>query len=219
MRLAQIAGIETPLHGLIYTKDNSFSYFIKRFDRYGKNNKRGVEDFAQLSGKTRDTKYNSSMEKVVEILDNFCAFPALEKAKLFRLILFNFLVGNEDMHLKNFSLLTDGPVVALSPAYDLVNTSIALHNPKEEIALPIKGKKRSLSKNLLFHYFAEDKLGLTEKSIDTITDDMHKSLPTWRENIQNSFLSSTMKEKYLSLIQERAAIMGISSGMASLSSV
>ena len=105
MRLAEEIDLEIPLHGLIYSKDQKLTYFIKRFDRYGKGKKYAVEDFAQLSGNNRNTKYNYSMEKVAGIIDSFCTFPAIEKVKLFKLTIFNFLTGNEDQHLKNFSLI------------------------------------------------------------------------------------------------------------------
>ena len=105
MQMAKIFGIDVPLHGLMYNKDRTKSYFIKRFDRIAKGHKVAVEDFAQLLQLSRDTKYSSSMEKVAFVLEKHCTFPLLEKQKLFRRILFCFLVGNEDMHLKNFSLI------------------------------------------------------------------------------------------------------------------
>src|SRR5205807_127794 len=89
MRLAEQVGIEVPLHGMIYAADKTLSYFIKRFDRAGRSGKLAVEDFAQLSGASRDTKYESSMEKVARVIEEFCTFPALEKVKLFRLTIFN----------------------------------------------------------------------------------------------------------------------------------
>ena len=67
--IAKSFGIEVPLHGLVYGKDSSKSYFIKRFDRYGKNRKYATEDFAQLTGSSRDTKYNFTMEKVVKVIE------------------------------------------------------------------------------------------------------------------------------------------------------
>lgn len=140
MSLAAHIGIEIPAHGLVYSKDGSMTYFIKRFDRTG-HNKLAVEDFAQLSQHDRATKYNSSMEKVAKIIAQYCSFPKIEWVNLFKLTLFNFLIGNEDMHLKNFSLITRGPKVSLSPAYDLLNTTIAQRHAQEEIALPINGKK------------------------------------------------------------------------------
>ena len=72
------------------------------------------------------TKYDASMEKLVDVIEQFCTFPALEKMKLFRLVLFNFLVGNEDAQLKNFTLITRNNKIELSPAYDLLNSTIVL---------------------------------------------------------------------------------------------
>jgi len=86
--------------------------------------KLSVEDFAQLSGARRETKYDSSMEKVAAVIEQFCTFPALERVKLIERTLFSFLVGNEDMHLKNFSLITRNEKVELAPAYDFLNTTI-----------------------------------------------------------------------------------------------
>lgn len=125
MTLASMIGIQIPVHGLVYSKDGSMTYFVKRFDRKGHNQKVSLEDFAQLSGGTRETKYSSSMEKVAKIIELYCTFPKIELAKLFKLTLFNFLIGNEDMHLKNFSLITTNRKIMLSPAYDLINTTIA----------------------------------------------------------------------------------------------
>ena len=102
MRLAKSIGLDVPLHGMIWAKDGTLTYFIKRFDRKGQKDKIPVEDFAQLAGLGRDTKYNYSMEKVVNLVNAYCTFPAIEKVKLFKLVLFSFITGNEDMHLKNF---------------------------------------------------------------------------------------------------------------------
>ena len=79
MRLAKLIRIEVPLHGLVYSKDGSMTYFIRRFDRASRNKKIPVEDFAQLSGKNRETKYDSSMEQVISLIEKFCTFPAIEK--------------------------------------------------------------------------------------------------------------------------------------------
>lgn len=145
MKMAQRVGINVPLHGLLYNKEGSFSYFVKRFDRMAKNQKIGVEDFSQLLGYTRETKYDSSMEKAASVIEKHCTFPVMERLKFFRLALFNFLIGNEDMHVKNFSLIRNKEKVELSPAYDLLNTTMVLRS-KEEIALPLRGKKNNLSK-------------------------------------------------------------------------
>lgn len=203
MRMAKVYGIEVPLHGLVYSKDHSKSYFIKRFDRYSKGRKFATEDFAQLTGSSRDTKYNFTMEKIVKVLDDFCTFPSIEKAELFKRVLFCFVTGNEDMHLKNFSLITKSGKTTLAPAYDFLNSSIAIKNPQEEMALKLKGKKSNFKATDLIDYFAKERLGLSDKVIDQIMKRMFENAEKWKDLIEISFLSEDMKEKYFKLLRER----------------
>lgn len=203
MRLAATAGIQVPLHGLVYSKDGSLTYFIKRFDRVGKK-KIAVEDFAQLMGLSRDTKYDASMEKVAQVIDRYCTFPALEKIKLFKLTLVNYLIGNEDMHVKNFSLVTRDGKVELSPAYDILNTTMVLAAPAEEIALTVKGKKRKLDANILIDYFGKRRLGLNLKSVSAVMDELTQAMPSWKRLIDVSFLPDAMKTKYRQLLKARS---------------
>ena len=207
MHLAAAIGIRVPLHGMVCSKDNSLTYFIKRFDRRGQKDKVAVEDFAQLAGKDRDTKYNYSMEKLVNLVDDYCTFPSVEKVRLFNLVLFNYLVGNEDMHLKNYSVIVRDGKVELSPAYDLLNTTIVLKDGAEEIALPLKGKKRNLTRNILVNYFGKEKCGLTDKSIEKSLTTIQTAIPGWHSLIGISFLSEPMKDKYRKLLQERTRIL------------
>ncbi len=209
MRLASEIGLEIPLHGLIWSKDRSLTYFIKRFDRKGQNDKVPIEDFAQLAGMTRESKYSFSMEQVVALIDGFCTFPAIEKLKLFKLTLFNFLVGNDDMHLKNFSIIKKEGKVALSPCYDLVNTTIKYKKQDEEIALPLKEKRKNLTRNMLVDYFGKDRCGLTIKSIDKVLETISSAVPKWNEWIEISFLSDEMKEKYRQLLAIRLTVLDI----------
>ena len=209
MRLAKWIGIEIPLHGLVYSIDGKFNYFIKRFDRYGKNKKLSLEDFAQLAGKSRETKYDFSMEKIIPLLDQYCTFPLLEKIKLFRLTLFNYLIGNEDMHLKNYSIINRDNKIELSPAYDLLNTTIASKNVKEEIALPISGKKSNLTYKVLIKYWGKDRLQLNENVISKIIVEIKNAQTKWEELIKISFLSNQMKEKYLNLLNSRRTKLNI----------
>ncbi|MCK4798807.1 MAG: HipA domain-containing protein [Spirochaetes bacterium] len=208
MKLANAAGINVPFHGLMYSSDNSLSYFIKRFDRINRKNKLHVEDFAQLAGKTRDTKYDFSMEKVVNIIDKYCTFPAIERMRLLKLTIFNFLIGNEDMHLKNYSLIKKEEKTELSPAYDLINTSIAMKNPVEEIALSIDGKKRNLTKSILFKYFAIERLKLNDKMITQILDQFKKVKKEWENTISISFLTANNKSRYKELLFIRQRRLG-----------
>lgn len=207
MRLAEEIDMDIPLHGLIYSKDQKLTYFIKRFDRYGKGKKYAVEDFAQLSGNNRNTKYNYSMEKVAGIIESYCTFPAVEKIKLFKLTIFNFLTGNEDQHLKNFSLITKDNKVTLSPFYDLINTTISLANPVEEIALPLKGKKNNLNRNVLVEYWGKERLGLNEQVINQVLISIIEKFELWNELINKSFLSDQMKERYIQLLKLRREVI------------
>ena len=203
MKLANEIGLEIPVHGLLWSKDNTLTYFIKRFDRKGQNDKVPVEDFAQLAGLSRDTKYDYSMEKIVKLIDDYCTFPAIEKIKLFKLVIFNYLIGNEDSHLKNFSIITDDNQVKLSPCYDLVNSTIVLKEQDEEIALPLKGKKKHLTRNILVNYFGIERCELTEKSVEKVLETITLAIPKWKTLIDISFLSKVMKGKYLDLLDGR----------------
>ena len=219
--LAQITGVPSPgsiwvgIAGLVglgvfilmVLASRAVRWLVRRFDRGRKGKKFAVEDFAQLLGKTRDTKYDSSMEQVAKTLD-YCTFPIVEGRELFRRTVFCFLAGNEDMHLKNFSLLTRDGKTTLSPAYDLLSSSLVLSNP-EELALPLAGKRRNLTKNDLRRYFGRERLGLTEKTIDAVFADVAGALPAWKELIERSFLSDTMKSAYRELLRERLERAGL----------
>ncbi len=204
MKLAGIAAIEVPLHGMIFTSNGDPCYFIKRFDRHSKIGKLPLEDFGQLSGLTRDTKYNFSLEKVVKVIRSYCSFPLPELVKLFRRVVFSFLVGNEDMHVKNFSLLTDKTgLVKLSPGYDLLNTSILI-DYLEESALPLAGKKSDLSRKEFVQYFAYERLELSESSVEEVLLGLEGSFESWNQTIDQSFLSKDLKQNYLKLVIRRA---------------
>lgn len=209
MRMARMAGLEVPLHGMIWSKDHSLTYFIKRFDRVGHKDKVPVEDFAQLAGMTRETKYNYSMEKVIMLVEKFCTFPVIEKAKLFRLVIFNYLTGNEDMHLKNYSLIRKENKIELSPCYDLLNTTIVVKGKAEEIALPIAGKKSNLNRKLLVEYFGIERCGLTLKVVESILQDLYAHNNAWFQLIKDCFLSPDLKEKYSDILHKRLNMIGL----------
>ena len=203
MRLAARGGIDVPFHGLVYGADGARTYVIRRFDRTGRTGKIHLEDFAQLSGRTRETKYRSSMEQVAGIVERFCTFPAVEHVKLLRLTLFSFLVGNEDLHLKNFSLVHRGDLVVLSPAYDLLNTTIVLPNSEEELALPVRGRRNRLGRDDLVGYFGTERLGLNPATIQRVLEELEGARTAWETTLDISFLSPTLKEKYLHLLRRR----------------
>jgi serine/threonine-protein kinase HipA len=215
MRLAGIAGIEVPLNGLVYCEDGTFSYFIRRFDRVASGGKLAVEDFAQLSGMDRETKYDSSMEKLADITEKYCTFPVLDNILLFHRCIFNYLVGNEDMHLKNFSLITRDGKVEMAPAYDFSSTTVAYLDigkkagEIEEVSLPLKGRKKKLSKSLWLSYYGKDRLNLRDETISEILGKFKDAIPKWKGAIGNSFLSESQKKIFLHLLENRCRIMGL----------
>ncbi len=215
MQMAALAGIEVPAHGLIHCQDSSLSYFIRRFDRTGRGRKLATEDFAQLSGLDRETKYRSSMERVVEVIDQYCTFPVVEKVQLLKRCLFNYLVGNEDMHLKNFSLITRDNKVELAPAYDFLSTTVAYlaigkkMTDIEENALPIRGRKKKLSQTVWLDYFARERLQLNDRIITDVLNELSAALPEWKKLLDICFLSDTQKQLYHALLAQRCQILSI----------
>lgn len=207
MRMAEACGIEVPVHGLLRAVDGSWVYFIKRFDREGRSRRIHVEDFSQLMGASRETKYDSSLEKIVQTLDQYCTFPAVEKAKLAKRLLFSFLTGNEDMHLKNFSLWQREGVVSLTPAYDLLNTTVVLGNAQEETALALGGKKKNLTRKLWIDYFCKERLGLRDGRIEAVLAQLQSAMDEWEALIERSYLSDTVKVRYLDLFAKRCATL------------
>jgi serine/threonine-protein kinase HipA len=150
-----------------------------------------------------------TMERIVNLIDAYCTFPAIEKMKLFKLVIFNYLTGNEDMHLKNFSIITVDNKVMLSPCYDLVNSTIEYMKPEEEIALPLKWKKKHLTRNVLVDYYGMEQCELTSRSIENILETIASSIPKWKELIDISFLSKEMISKYHNLLEARLSVMNI----------
>jgi serine/threonine-protein kinase HipA len=203
MKMAEVCGIEVPFHGLIYNLDKSLTYFIKRFDRGPGKLKFHTEDFAQLCGKYKSGKYDSSMEEVAGIADRFCAFPVIEKIKLFRISVFNYLVGNGNAHLKKFSLIKRNDVVMLSPFYNLANTAIISTNESSEIALSLNNKKMNLNKYDFFEYYGINILKLNLKSLLSVLNEFENSISKWLDLIQISFLSEKNKEKYIKVLEHR----------------
>ena len=202
MKLAESLGIEVPVNGLLFAKDNSLAYFVKRFDRLSRNKRLHTEDFCQIAGLNRDTKYDFSMEKIILLLDEYCTFPVIEKQKLFERVIFNWLIGNEDMHLKNFSLITRNNKVELAPGYDFLNSTIVI-NAKEEIALTLSGKKSNLNRRDLIEYYGLQRLRLSEIFINKLLEKIKSVYPEWIHKINNCFLSLPMKDKYLNLLEVR----------------
>jgi serine/threonine-protein kinase HipA len=109
--------------------------------------------------------------------------------------------------LKNFSLITRENKIELTPAYDILNSSIALVHPQEEIALPVMGKKQQLNRSILVDYFGGQRLGINDTVIHRVLGEIESALPAWFELIDRSFLTPEMKDKYKTLLQSRIRIL------------
>ena len=201
MHLAGFMKIKTAKHSLIRLKSGELGYITKRFDR-SKGRKIAVEDFCQLSENLTEHKYRGSVEKIGKLANQFTANKGFEAQRLFELVLFSFLTGNADMHLKNFSLIENSlNEYEFSPAYDLLSTALVIPKDKEESALTINGKK---SKIVLKDFNAlATSLNLNDKSLKAIYKRFNAILPLWKDFINQSFLSDEMKAKYIQLITDK----------------
>jgi serine/threonine-protein kinase HipA len=201
MHLAQIAKIKTVPHCLIRLQSGNLAYITKRVDRTDKG-KLAMEDMCQLTERLTEDKYRGSYEQIAKVIQKHSATPGLDVVNFFELVLFCFLTGNADMHLKNFSLLEQpGLGMILSPAYDLLNTAMVNPADEEDMALTLNGRKKKLGR----HDFitAMKTAGLEEKQCENIFNNMSKAVPKWLDMIDNSFLSAAFKIQYKSIISER----------------
>ncbi|WP_291861315.1 HipA domain-containing protein [Marinilabilia sp.] len=199
MRIAEAYGINVVQSSLIRLKSGELSYITKRIDRTADNEKVHMLDMFQIT--EAFDKYISSMEKVGKALGSYSANPLLDKLFLFEITLFSYLTGNNDMHLKNFSMIQNKGKWTLAPSYDLLNVSIILPEDTEELALTLGGKKRKLSRKS-FEMFGKD-LGLNYKQINGAFKRFFKSRSKALLLIENSFLSEEMQNKYIALLDKR----------------
>ncbi len=205
MHLAQIFGIETAIHGLIRLPSGNLAYLTKRFERLGEK-KLACEDLCQLTETLTEHKYRGSHEKTGKIIRQYSSQPGLDSLRYFEIILFSFITGNADMHLKNFSMLErENGQFLVSPAYDLVSTYLVISNEPEQMSLTINGRKNKLTKK---DFDALGKsLNLTEKQILNTYNQFFKKLSKAYWWIENSFLSIDQKNKLAELISKRIELL------------
>lgn len=205
MHLAELAKIKTVPHSLIRFKDGSLAYITKRIDRDKKGGKIPMEDMCQLTEKLTEQKYKGSHEQIAKKIVEHSAYPVLDLINYFEVLLFCYLTGNADMHLKNFSMYKGTGEYSFTPAYDLLSTKLVIPEDNEELALTLNGKKRKLKRidfdNLLKSFKVD------EKVIENVYKKFSKVLPQWYDFIDMSFLPEQMKVEYKLLIQNRSAIL------------
>lgn len=203
MHLAEAARISVVPHSLIRLADGRLGYITRRIDRTPDGEKIDMEDMCQLTLHPTEYKYKGSHEQIAKAIAQFSGTPKLDLTNYMHLLLFCFLTGNNDMHLKNFSLYRPFGRYQLTPAYDLLNVAVANPNDKEELALPLSGRK---SKLRLDDFLSGAKtMGLDEKVVLRLIASLQKALPKWHILIQNSFLDDDMKIAYMNLITSRMA--------------
>jgi serine/threonine-protein kinase HipA len=206
MHLAEIAKINTVPHSLIRFADGELCYITKRIDRDKKGNKIPMEDMCQLSERLTEYKYKGSYEQIAKLILKYSNAPKLDLVNFWEQVLFCWLTGNADMHLKNFSLYSPtGFSYNLTPAYDMLSTVLVMPEDMEELALNLNGKKKKLKRSDFGAAFANS--GLDQKVIENIFVKFERVLPKWIEFIDRSFISDSMKEEYKELIRLKIKVV------------
>lgn len=203
MHLAEIFNIAVCNHTLLRATDGNLVYIAKRFDRK-KGTKIHVEDFCQLSEFLTENKYKGSYEKAGKLILTYCTNSGLEVLRYFELLLFCYLTGNNDMHLKNFSLLHLENSIALSPAYDLLNVNLVFSKDQEEMALLLNGKK----KNIELRDF--EALGIVLNIPEKVRHNIYQKFKSYNTEVHNlinaSFLNTDAKDIYWEIWNKKQKI-------------
>lgn len=202
MMLAQLFKIDTVPHNMIRLQSGELCYLTKRIDRQAAGEKIHMIDFMQIL--ELEDKYKGTMESLGKKIGELSANTLFDKLRFFELAVFNFIIGNNDMHLKNFSMIATDMGWLLSPAYDLLNVKIILPKDKEDTALLFGGKKKNFSKG----YF--DRFGAVLKLNEKQLNGVYKKIGSWLSKatpqIDQSFLTNENKTAYKKLIITRSKI-------------
>lgn len=201
MHLAEAVRISVVPHSLIRLADGRLGYITKRIDRTKNGQKIDMEDMCQLTLHPTEYKYKGSYEQIAKAIAQYSSTPKLDLTNYMLLLLFCFVTGTNDMHLKNFSLYRPSADYKLTPAYDLLNVAIANPKDPEELALPLSGRKTKL--RMIDFLNAAKTMGLEENVLLHLIASLQKALPKWQALIHDSFLSEEMKKSYEELIISR----------------
>ena len=207
MHLATLARLPTVPHGLLRLEGGALAYVTRRIDRQ-KGRKLAMEDMCQLTERLTENKYDGSHEQVARAILRHSANPGLDVVNYYELVLFSFLTGNADMHLKNFSLLqTPGLGYGLAPAYDLVATVLVNPADTEELALTLNGRKKRL-RQADFQQAAR-RAGIDDKVLTGMLTRFGKAKPAWHKFIGISFVPEAMQEQFHQLLDRRFVQLGL----------
>lgn len=202
MHLAELAKIKVVPHSLIRFADGELCYITRRIDRTSKGEKLPMEDMCQLTERLTEQKYKGSYEQIAKTILKYSSVPKLDLINYWEQVLFSWITGNADMHLKNFSLYSQQKgIYTLTPAYDLLSTALVMPEDTEELALTLNGKKRKLKKTDFIT--AMQASNMEEKVKDNLFNKFLKVQNKWTECINISFLPEDMKENYKQLIAKK----------------
>lgn len=203
MHLASLARIRVVPHSLIRLQSGNLAYITKRVDRL-KKSKWHMEDMCQLTERLTEDKYRGSYEQIARAIRKYSANPGLDVVNFFEQVLFSFLTGNADMHLKNFSLLKQPEAgYVLSPAYDMIATALVNPADQEELALTLNGRKTRIERRDFVAAFEAQQLD--KKQQLNIFKKMEKAKAEWMKFIDLSFLRNDSKVSLKNLIRARLA--------------
>ncbi|WP_455493638.1 HipA domain-containing protein [Eubacterium sp.] len=210
MTMADMAGISTVPHALI--KGNAgLAYITKRVDRNLTDDKiemLAMEDFCQLDLRLTEDKYRGSYERCAKIIKQYSSRVGIDMAEFYIRLVFCFIVGNSDMHLKNFSLIEtaegSGEYV-LSPAYDLLPVNANMPADKEQFALAMNGKKMNIRKGDFLKF--ADTCGITRQTAEKLIENLVKLTPKWIAMCEKSLLTDKLKDRLKKIITERTEVL------------
>lgn len=202
MHLAELARMQVVPHSLIRFADGELCYITRRVDRTADGNKLPMEDMCQLTERLTEHKYKGSYEQIAKTIRRFSSVPKLDMVNFWEQVVFSWIMGNADMHLKNFSLYSaEQGRYELTPAYDMLSTALVMPEDTEELALTLSGKKRKIKKADFVASMQAS--GLEDKIIENIFNKYAKAKKKWFEFIEQSFLPGEMKEDFKTIIVEK----------------
>lgn len=206
MHLAELAKMLVVPHSLVRFADGELCYITRRIDRTDKGDKLPMEDMCQLTERLTEHKYKGSYEQIAKAILRYSSVPKLDMTNYWEQVIFSWITGNADMHLKNFSLYSkkQGEYV-LAPAYDMLSTALVMPEDTEELALTLNGKKRKIKKEDFIISMRAS--GLNDKVIENILTKFIMSKNKWFEFIDMSFLPDHMKDRFKVLITEKLDIL------------
>lgn len=206
MSLANLVGLKTVPFGVIKINDG-YAFITKRIDRFDAKNKKvmlAMEDCCQLQNRLSEDKYKGSYEKIAKTINEYSTYKKIDLINFYNSLIFSFIIGNSDMHLKNYSLIETSEksnAYKLAPFYDLLCTNIIIPNDNEEMALTLNGKKRNITKNDFLEFAKNLEIDIK------IANKLILKMISYKEEIlkiiDESLLSEEFKGLFKELVKER----------------